>query len=53
MTVALASLSLKQINQFKRNADSVARDFNAEANCNIMIDLVETALMKPISAGCE
>jgi len=53
MTVALASLSLKQINQFKRNADSAARDFNAEVNCNIMIDLVETALMKPISAGCE
>ena len=53
MTVALASLSLKQINQFKRNADSAARDFNAEVNSNIMIDLVETALMKPISVGCE
>lgn len=53
MTVALSSLSLKQINQFKRNADSAARDFNAELNSNIMIDLIETALMKPISVGCE
>jgi glycosyltransferase involved in cell wall biosynthesis len=53
MAIVLASLSLKQINQFKRNADSCARDYNSEVNCNIMIDLVETALMKPISVGCE